>query len=166
MCFQMSQKRRFYQDNYLNYGFSYLVKDSVHIPQCVICLKTFSNGTMKPFQLKQHLANAHPHLKDKNRSFFELKLSSLKRMKMDETGTYQQTNMNIVRASYAIALQVAKEKKAHTIGESLVKPCIVESVRLVLGGEASKKMKQISLSNNTIKNRIAEMSENIKENVV
>ncbi|XP_068227426.1 protein FAM200C-like [Palaemon carinicauda] len=52
---------------------------------------------------------------------------------------------------------VAKTKKPHTIGESLLKPCIVDSVRLVLGEESS---------NNTIMNRIAEMSENIKENVV
>ena len=52
-----------------------------------------------------------------------------------------------------------------TFVQSVVKPCILESVRLVLG-EASKKMKLISLSNNTIKNRIAEMSENIKENVL
>lgn len=118
----------------MDYGFSYLVKDGAHIPQCVVCLKTFSNGTMKPFQLKQHLVNAHPQLKDKNRSFFELKLSSLKRMKLDESEIYQQTNMNIVRASYVIALQVAKEKKAHTIGESLVKPCIVEREACVRRG--------------------------------
>ncbi|XP_068234130.1 protein FAM200C-like [Palaemon carinicauda] len=121
---------------------------------------------MKPFQLKQHLTNAHPQLKDRNRSFFEVKLSSLKRMKMDETGTYQQTNISIVKASYVIAFQGAKAKKPHMVGESLMKPCIVDSVRLVLGEESSQKMKQISLSNNTIKNRIAEMSENIKENVV
>ena len=87
-------------------------------------------------------------------------------MKRDESGTYQQTNISIVKASYVIAFQVAKAKKPHTIGESLLKPCIVDSVRLVLGEESSQKMKQISLSNNTIKNRIAEMSENIKENVV
>ncbi|XP_045133323.1 SCAN domain-containing protein 3-like [Portunus trituberculatus] len=119
---------------------------------------------MKPFKLKQHLANAHPQLKDKNSSFFEIKLSSLKRMKMDASGTYQQTNISIVKGSYVIALQVAKAKKPYTIGESVLKPCILDSVRLVLGEESSQKMKQISLSNNTIKNRIAEMSEDIKEN--
>ncbi|XP_045122593.1 zinc finger BED domain-containing protein 5-like [Portunus trituberculatus] len=124
----MSQKRRWYHDSYLDYGFTYLVKDGAHIPQCVVCLKTFSNSITKPFQLKQHLANAHPQLKDKNRSFFEVKLSSLKRMKMDASGTYQQTNISIVKASYVIALQVAKAKKPHTIGESLLKPCIVDSV--------------------------------------
>ncbi|XP_045137215.1 general transcription factor II-I repeat domain-containing protein 2-like [Portunus trituberculatus] len=127
----MYMKRRWYQDSYLDYGFTYLVKDGAHIPQRVVCLKTFSNSIMKPFQLKQHLANAHPQLKDKNRSFFE----------------------------------VAKAKKPHTISESLLKPCIVDSLRLMLGGKSSQKMKQI-LSNNTIKNRIAEMSEDIKENVV
>ncbi|XP_045123136.1 protein ZBED8-like [Portunus trituberculatus] len=84
---------------------------------------------------------------------------------MDPSGTYQQTNISIVKASYVIALQVAKAKKPHTIGESLLKPCIVDSVRLVLGEESSQKMKQI-LSNNTIKNKIPEMSEDIKENVV
>ncbi|XP_045130239.1 protein FAM200A-like [Portunus trituberculatus] len=118
---KMSQKRRWYQDNYLDYGFTYLVKDGAHISQCVVCLKTFSNSIMKPSQLKQHLANAHPQLKDKNRSQGK---------------------------------------------ETLLKPCIVDSERLVLGEESSQKMKQISLSNNTIKNRIAEMSEDIKENVV
>ena len=85
---------------------------------------------------------------------------------LDETGTYQQTNKNIVHASYFNALQVARTKKGHTIGEILVKPCILESVRLVLGEEESKKMKQISLSNDTIKNRIDEMSDNIKGQVV
>ena len=159
----MLQKKRFYCDNYLDYGFSYVVKDGVQIPQCVICFKTFSNSTMKPFQLKQHMVNAHPQMKDRDRGFFECKLSSLKRLKLDETGTYQQPNKNIVHASYFIALQVARTKKGHKIGEILVKPC---SVRLVLGEEESKKMKQISLSNDTIKNRIDEMSDNIKGQVV
>ncbi|XP_068227660.1 protein FAM200C-like [Palaemon carinicauda] len=85
---------------------------------------------------------------------------------MDESGTYQQTNISIVKDSYVIALQVAKAKKPHTTGESLLKPCTVYSVRLVLGEESSQKMKLISLSNNTIKNRDAKMSENIKENMV
>lgn len=161
-----SQKKRNYQDDYLQHGFTYLVQNGLQIPQCVVCHKTFSNSTMKPAPLKQHLSNAHPELAEKNRSFFELKLSSLKRAKLDDTGTFRKTNKNIVQASYAIGLQVAKTKKAHTIGESLIKPCILESVRLVLGEEAFQKMKQISLSNDTIKSRIDEMSENIKDKVV
>ena len=146
----MSQKKRKYQDNYLNFGFTYLIQDGLQIPQCVLCMKTFSNSTMKPAPLKQHLANAHPSMISKNQSFFELKLSNLKRQKLDITGMFWQTNNASVDASFAIALHVAKAKKAHTIGETLLKPCILESVKLMLGEKASQTIKQISLSNDTI----------------
>ena len=75
----MSQKKQKYLDNYLDFGFTCLIEDDLQIPQCVVCMKTFSNSTMKPASLKQHLANAHPSMMSKNRSFFESKLSSLKR---------------------------------------------------------------------------------------
>ena len=61
---------------------------------------------------------------------------------------------------------MAKAKKAHTIGKTLLKPCILESVKLMLGEKASQKMKRISLSNDTIKSRIHEISENIKSKVI
>ena len=67
----MSQKKRKYQDNYLDFGFTYLIEDDLQIPQCVVSMKTFSN------------ANAHSSMMSKNRSFFESKLSSLKRQKLD-----------------------------------------------------------------------------------
>ena len=128
-------------------------------------MKTFSNSTMKPASLKQHLANAHPSMMSKNRSFFESKLSSLKRQKLNQSGMFWRTNKSAVHASYAIALHVAKTKKPHNIGETLLKPCRLESVKLVLGEKASQTMKQISLSNDTIKSRIHEMSDNIKSKV-
>ena len=129
-------------------------------------MKTFSNSTMKPDPLKQHLANAHPSIISKNRSFFELKLSSLKRKKLDRTGMFWQTNNVAVHALFAIALHMAKAKKAHTIGKTLLKPCILESVKLMLGEKASQTMKRISLSSDTIELQIHEMSENIKSKVI
>ena len=104
----MSQKKRKYL--YLDFGFTYLIEDDLQIPQCVVCMKTFSNSTMKPASLKQHLVNAHPRMMSKNRSFFESKLSSLKRQKLDQTGMFWRTNKAAVHASYAIALHVAKTK--------------------------------------------------------
>ena len=96
-------------------------------------MKTFSNSTMKPVTLKQHLANAHPSMMNKNRSFFKSKLSSLKRQNLDQTGMFWHTNKAAVHASFAIALHVAKTKKPQNIGETHLKPCILESVKLVLG---------------------------------
>ena len=75
---------------------------------------------------------------------------------------FWKTNNATVHASLAIALHVAKAKKPHTIGETLLKPCILESVKLMLGEKASQTMKRISLSNDTIKSQIHEMSENIR----
>ena len=66
----MSQKKQKYQDNYLDFGFTYLIEDDLQISQCVVCMKTFSKSTMKPAFLKQHLANAHSSMMSKNRSFF------------------------------------------------------------------------------------------------
>ena len=84
----MSQKKRKYQYDYLSFGFTYVIKDGLQVPQCVLCMKTFSNSTMKPAPLKDHLKKAHPLMKDKNQSFFELKLSNLKRQKLDITGFF------------------------------------------------------------------------------
>ena len=75
----MSQKKRKYHEKYLDFRFTYLIEDGLQIPQCFVCMKTFSNSTMKPAPLKRRLANAHPSMMSKNRSFFESKLSSLKR---------------------------------------------------------------------------------------
>ena len=121
---------------------------------------------MKPASLKQHQANAYPSMMSKNRSFFESKLFSLKRQKLDQTGMFWRTNKAAVDASYAIAFHVAKTKKPHNIGETLLKPCILESVKLVLAEKGSQTMKQISLSNDTIKFRIHKMSDNIKSKVL
>ena len=106
---------------------------------------------MKPAPLKQHLANSHPSMISKHRSFFELKLFSLKRQKLDRTGMFWQTNNAAVHASFVIALHVAKAKKAHTIGETRLKSCVLNSVNLMLGEKAFQTMKRISLSNDTIK---------------
>ena len=84
----MSQKKRKYQDYYLSFGFTYVIKDGLQVPQCVLCMKTFSKSTMKRGPLKQHLENAPPSMKVKNLSFFELKLSNLKKQKLDRTGFF------------------------------------------------------------------------------
>ena len=57
-------------------------------------------------------------------------------------------------ASYEVSLQFAKAKKPHNVGETLIKPCLVACADILLGESAVAKMKQISLSNNTVKNRI------------
>lgn len=56
--------------------------------------------------------------------------------------------------------------KPHTIGETLIKPCLITAVESLLGTEASKKIKEIPLSNNTVKARIETMSGDIEDQLV
>ena len=65
-------------------------------------------------------------------------------------------------AFYEVSLQVAKAKKPHNIGETLIKPCLVACADILLGESAIAKMKQVSLPNNTVKNRIDNMASDIK----
>ena len=71
-----------------------------------------------------------------------------------------------MEASYYISLQIAKNKKPHTIGEELIKPCLLETARLVCNEGSYNKIKEISLSNNTVQRRIQEMAIDIKEQVI
>ena len=56
--------------------------------------------------------------------------------------------------------------KAHTVGESLVMPAAKKLVKNVIGVEAVAKLETVSLSNNTVKNRIEEMSIDITNQVI
>ena len=84
-------------------------------------------------------------------------------MKLDYDKRLHETNAKILQASFAASLAIAKEKKPHIIGETLIKPC---AKKIVLGKEAEKKIVAISPSNNTVQRRIGDMSTDIKEKVV
>ncbi|XP_076806381.1 zinc finger BED domain-containing protein 5-like [Clavelina lepadiformis] len=55
---------------------------------------------------------------------------------------------------------------AHTIAESLIMPAAKILVRQVIGEEAAAKLDIVPLSNNTVKNRIEEMSVDIADQVI
>ena len=138
----------------------------VALPQCIICHKTLSNDSFKPHQLKKHLFNIHPEFVGKERQCFELKANYLKKMKMDLGGKFQTESKAIVHASCGVSLLIAKAKKPHIIGETLIKPCLVSCAGILLCESAVSKMKQVPLSNNSVKSRIFGMSCNIKSQLL
>lgn len=159
-------KKRLYHDSYLEFGFTCLVKNGQEHPQCVICSKCLGSGSMKPFQLRQHLKKNHPELQNKTREYFALREKAVKRARLDATGDLQTQSSAIVKASYEVAFQVAKTKKPHTIAEDLVKPCLLACTKLVLGESACEKMKKISMSNDTIRSRIDDLSKDMQERLL
>ncbi|XP_003369910.1 zinc finger protein [Trichinella spiralis] len=87
-------------------------------------------------------------------------------MRLDKKGKYNQETAKAVKVSYEIAMLIAKNKKPHTIGENLVKPCIVNAVKILLGDDMAKQFKNISLSDSTVKRRIDELADDIKQQVL
>ena len=121
---------------------------------------------MKPNLLTRHFERAHSEFKDKNLDFFKHKESVFKNQSLDKGGMFfQQTNASL-KASYKVSLMIAKQKKAHIIGENLVLPAAKVMVRCVFGDESVKKLNSISLSNNTVQRRIEEMSVDILQQVI
>jgi hypothetical protein len=76
-------------------------------------------------------------------------------MKLGISGMRFETSEKVLHASCEISLLIATSKKPHTIGETLVKPCLLKATKEILGKEAVKKKKKkiqdMPFSNNTVK---------------
>ena len=126
-----SAKKRKYNEDYIKYGFTFILKEGQELPQCVVCCKVLSEGSMKPSFLKRHLSGCHPDLATKDIDFFKHKEVGVKRICLDHGGQFSQQTQAGVRASYMVALRIAQEKKPHTIAENLILPCCKDIVHCV-----------------------------------
>ncbi|XP_068242269.1 zinc finger BED domain-containing protein 5-like [Palaemon carinicauda] len=158
--------KRKYDPAYIKYGFIAIEHGGEALLQCVVCMKSFSNAAMKPSLLKRYLETNHADKKDRDQSYFQRLSENVKRQRMDKTGQIYQEGAGIVKASYEVALLVAKNMKAHTIAESLIMPAAKILVSHVIGEEAVAKLESVSVSNNTVQRRIEEMSVDIADQVV
>lgn len=112
---------------------------------------------MRPAILKEHFTKVHP-----GSSGESLESLKQKRARFKSSGTlpklgFVSTQKPLLEASYRVVYLIAKNKKAHTIGESLVKPCALQMVETVLGEKQRNQIVQIPLSND-IRCRILDMS--------
>ncbi|XP_071399292.1 SCAN domain-containing protein 3-like [Centroberyx affinis] len=70
------------------------------------------------------------------------------------------------RASYLVAQRIAKARKPHTIGEELLLPAAVDLCEVMVGKDAAAKLRSVPLSNDTIRRRIEDMSNDIKSQLL
>ncbi|XP_050065774.1 protein ZBED8-like [Aphis gossypii] len=148
-CRNMAPKRK-YDDGYIKFGFIAIETNREIRPQCVICATVLSNDALKPAKLERHLKSIHPTLSDRPPEFFMGKSENLKKMKLGTSGSRFESNDKVLSASFKISQLIAKSKKPHTIGENVIKPCLLTAVEEILGAEAKKKIQEIPLSNNTL----------------
>ena len=138
---------------------------AVQKPQCVVCGDVLSNDSMKPSNLKRHWHSKHKDYSSKPKKFFERKRSELKSAQK-QMYSLTQVNTKALRASYKVALRIAKAQKSYSVGETLVKGCIQDVCLEVLDEAATAKAAKVSLSNDTIARRTADLAENMKIQLV
>ncbi|CAH1998358.1 unnamed protein product [Acanthoscelides obtectus] len=109
----MAAKKRKFSEDYVKFGFTFIEKGELQLPQCVISMNVLSNDSMRPNRLGRHLKQQYPSLVLKTKEFFSSKAESLKRLRLDKSGSYP-------TASFEIAFMVAKQKKPHTIDQELI----------------------------------------------
>ncbi|GFT40272.1 zinc finger BED domain-containing protein 5 [Nephila pilipes] len=152
--------KRKYDEDYIKYEFSWCGDETAPRPQCIICGDQLSNEWMVPSKLKCHLYSSHPSCANKDKQYFKRCLEQNKKQKkfMKSAVTVSE---KALEASYHVAKLIARQKKPHTVGETLIKPACMEIVRLMLGPNEVKEVNKVSLSADTVKRRIHDMSSDI-----
>ena len=128
-------------------------------------MKTLSNSALKPSLLKLYLVTNHVKEIEQDESYFQRLGENAKRQRLDKSDVIYQKKKGVVKASHEVALLVAKSMKALAIGESLIMPGAKILVKNVIGVEAAAKLKTVSLSSNTVKNRTEEMPIDVADQV-
>lgn len=146
----MSVKKRKWYDSHVAFGVAYVTEqDEPERPNCMICNLVMSNRNLKPPGLREHLENKHrSHVGTSIHAF------NLRRVRYDQKPSLSSHGFTapgkpLQEASYKATSKIAKEKKPHSIGDTLVKPCVMETAKSVQGEDALKQMSHVSLSNDT-----------------
>ena len=161
-----SMAQRKYNDSYITFGFTLLNDQGIEKGQCVVCSCVLSNESLRPSKLSHHLNTSHPELKDRNMEYFKSLESNCNSQRLDSNGSFQQTDQKLTEACFVVSQIIARQKKPHDIGEIVIKPSALAIARIVLGEKYEKRLQSIPLSDNTVKRRIALMSEDIEEQII
>jgi len=156
-----------YKQEFWELGFTSINDHDAAKPQCVLYYAVLSIESLKKKKLKRHLETKHPQHVKKNRIYFQHRDAELKRSRFcSATNPTLLASKQATLASYVVAQRIAREMKPHTIGEQLVRPAATDMARLICGDDVASKLQSVSLSNDTVKSRIADLSLNIKKQVV
>ena len=82
----MKMPKQQYSDQYINFGFIELKNRGEFVPQCVVCMKTLSNASIKPSLLQRHLQTNHPDKKDRDPNYFKRLGENAKKQRLDKRG--------------------------------------------------------------------------------
>jgi hypothetical protein len=131
------------------------------------CATKCYQTVLLPAKLCRHRNTNHPEYKDKDVLFFKRKFGALSCRSLIVKSS-KTDNESATEASYRVSYRIAPAEEAHTIAETLIKPCAIEMATCVLGEQFEKNLKSykletVQLSNNTVKRRIQDLSTGIEK---
>ena len=133
-------RKRTYDIAFLKLGFT----QKNGKPKCVVCEEILSKESMKRSKLLPHLESNHPGCVDKPLEYFQRKLEALS-AQAKVIKVFTTVNKSAVYASCIASYKIAKQKKAHTIGEKLILPVIKKVVKIMIGEKESEKLNALTL---------------------
>ena len=154
-------KIRFWDDSYVQYGFTKVIGcDKLDNAQYALCNTILGNNSLKPSKLKRHKKLKHKENTDLLETF------KAKRARYDIRGTppalgFCLTSQPLLRASYEVSSIIAKAKAPHTAGEKLIKPSSVKMTQTLLGRNEAKRIDPVPLFDDTVNNMIADIANDI-----
>jgi hypothetical protein len=83
---------------------------------------------------------------------------------MNAIRTAVTTSTKALLPSFEVSYFIAKNKKPHTIGETLLLPAVMKMCEIMHGEKYGEALKTIPLSNNTVILLTESMSEDVKNN--
>ena len=158
-------KIRFWNDSYVQYGFTKVIGcDKLDNAQCTLWNTILGNNSLKPSKLKRHKELKHKENTD------SVKFKA-KRARYDMRGTlpalgFCLTSQPLLRASYEVSLRIAKAKAPHTAGEKPIKPCAVKMAQILLGRNEAKRIDSVPLSDDTVNSRIVGIANDILNQLI
>ena len=72
--------------------------------------------------------------------YFKRLKFNCKRQRLVSTGSFQQTDQKLAEASFVVGQIIARQKKPHNIGETVIKPSALAIARIVLGKKYEKRL--------------------------
>ena len=156
MAAKNRHKIRFWDDSYVQYGFTKVIGcDKLDNAQCTLYNTILGNDSLNPSKLKKHKEPKHKENMD------SVEMFKAKRTRYDMRGTLSALrfclpSQSLLRASFEVSLIIAKAP--HRAGEKLIKPSAVKMAHILLGSKEARRIDSVSLSNDTVNNRIADIA--------
>ena len=166
------QKRRKWNEDYINYGFFHPKgeeENSYSPAQCMFCWTIYGNANVAPSKLVSYFTKQHPERQKKSKEFFQPHLAAQKKQSnlFDKQMGLQAQDKSLLLASLKMLHHVMKIKRPYTELEHVVLPCLEIAEDLIRGDEKDvNKIKQIPLSDITVARRCSVISADIKEQLI